>query len=65
MKQFRIASLLITVLLMGCSVTPTPKPAATPQATRMPLPTAASRGGGSILADGQLVAGNPVLPVSF
>lgn len=59
---------LIAILLAGCKQAappPTPTPAAMPTATAELKTIESSRSGVTIVADGYLVAPNPVLPLAF
>jgi len=66
--QLLAALVLLVIVLAGCAnakqiTTPTATPDAGP--TRTPYPTRKSRGVVTILADGQLAAVRPVLPLGF
>ncbi|MCI0396502.1 MAG: efflux RND transporter periplasmic adaptor subunit [Chloroflexi bacterium] len=71
MKQYRLAGflflLLVTVALWGCGQRPGTTAATTTPggATATPRPTRPAQEGVTILAEGQLVAVNPVLPLAF
>ena len=67
-KQFLL--LAAALWLVACGRAPGPGPEATPQATAeaqeaTPRPTAVSRAGTTILAEGSLVAVEPQLPLAF
>ena len=65
-----VGLLLLAMGVGGCrqtanSARTTPAPAGTPAAATTPLPTRPLQAGVTILAEGQLVAVNPVLPLAF